>query len=154
MPAGLAALARGLFHLIQTGTCAGGGPPGIAQECPEGTGTKATAPTLGVVVALLGGLVGVGMAVVPLIFMTVDGTSIALAHPGDVPEGMGAFPDRVKTPLFGARGAPAAAHPAPVPLTPVAAPPENHRHLRGWSSSNARRSLKRAAPSQAPTTSG
>lgn len=167
MLAGLAAFAWGLFHLIQTGTCASGNQPFvIARECPEGTGLKATALMLGVVVGLIGGFVaGVGMAVVPLIFMTVGGASIASANLGDVPEGMGAFPyafgipfivvgliwlgagvalkksfsrpsapsgsgppGRPKTPLFGARGAPAEAGPAPVPLMPSgdgapAAPP-------------------------------
>jgi hypothetical protein len=93
MLAGLAAFAWGLFHLIQTGTCASGGPFVIAQECPEGTGLKVTAVMVGVVVALVGGLAaGVGIGVVPLVFMTVGGASIASANLGEVPEGMGAFP--------------------------------------------------------------
>jgi hypothetical protein len=90
--AGLAAFAWGLFNLIQTGTCASGGPFVVARECPEGTGLQIAGLMVGVVVGLIGGLIaGLGMMMLPLVFTTVGGSSIA-AGLIDPPDGMGSFP--------------------------------------------------------------
>jgi hypothetical protein len=93
MLAGLAAFCWGLFHLIQTGTCASGGPYQIVRECPEGTGTHAAALTLGIIVSLVGGLAGgLWLYLVPIMFTAVGGSSIAAGLIGDPPPGMGTFP--------------------------------------------------------------
>jgi hypothetical protein len=57
MLAALGLLAWAVVDLVQIGTCASGGPYEIAQECPEGTGTK-----IGLIfVAVILFLVGIGI---------------------------------------------------------------------------------------------
>jgi hypothetical protein len=46
-----------IFHLIQTGTCASGGPYVSARPCPKGTGTLIVSLT----VAVFAGLAGLGL---------------------------------------------------------------------------------------------
>jgi hypothetical protein len=55
MAVGVAGIAIGLLELIQTGTCASGGPYVSARPCPAGIGLDVAALIGGVLVFLIGG---------------------------------------------------------------------------------------------------
>ena len=57
MLAGVAAFTFGLLQLLETGTCASGGPYVSARPCPDGTGWYIAALTGGIVVFLAGAAV-------------------------------------------------------------------------------------------------
>ena len=57
MAIGIAAFAFGLLQLLETGTCASGGPYVSARPCPDGTGWYMAAVAGGIVVFLAGAAV-------------------------------------------------------------------------------------------------
>jgi hypothetical protein len=57
MAVGVAAFAFGLYELVQTGTCASGGPYVSARPCPSDTGLHVAALTGGIVLFLAGAAV-------------------------------------------------------------------------------------------------
>ena len=58
----LAAFELSLVHLLETGTCASGGPYVSARQCPSGTGTWIAGLTLSIFVGLISSLVFVATA--------------------------------------------------------------------------------------------
>src|SRR5262249_49449879 len=58
--AGVALFTYELIHVFNIGTCASGGPFLSARPCPAGTGTVVLLLALGIVLAVVGMLIGIG----------------------------------------------------------------------------------------------
>jgi hypothetical protein len=86
--AATAAMGLALWHLLDTGTCASGGPYVSARPCPDGTTTWILLAPASVIV-LLAGMALMGRLIVPwtIFFAGTGGTLVAAALAGDLGPG-------------------------------------------------------------------